>query len=335
MLFKMMLNNKTILITGGTGSFGKAFTSIAFEKFKKIKKIIIFSRDELKQFEMSKYYENSIHFNKIRFFLGDIRDKERLDMAFKDVDIVLHAAALKQVPSSEYNPFETIKTNVFGTQNVVETCIKNNVSKLLSLSTDKASSPINLYGASKLCSDKITVSAENIKGKSKLIPCVVRYGNVMGSRGSIVPILIKNKNKKLIYLTDKEMTRFNISLNAAVDFVLMSLNKANGGEIFVPKLPSYKLVDLAKSISPVAKFKFTGIRPGEKIHEEMISNTESMSSIEFKNYFVILPSFKEYSLEDYIKKNGGKINKNSFNYSSGNNKHFLKINELKKLIKKF
>jgi UDP-N-acetylglucosamine 4,6-dehydratase/5-epimerase len=330
-----MFNNKTILITGGTGSFGKAFTSRAFKKFKKIKKIIIFSRDELKQFEMSKYYENSIHYNKIRFFLGDIRDKERLDMAFKDVDIVLHAAALKQVPSSEYNPFETIKTNVFGTQNVVETCIKNNVSKLLSLSTDKASSPINLYGASKLCSDKITVSAENIKGKSKLIPCVVRYGNVMGSRGSIVPILIKNKNKKLIYLTDKEMTRFNISLNDAVDFVLMSLKKAKGGEIFVPKLPSYKLVELAKSISPNAKFRFTGVRPGEKIHEEMISKTESMSSIEFKNYFVILPSFKEYSLEDYIKKNGGKINKNSFNYSSGNNKHFLKINELKKLIKKF
>jgi len=324
------LKNKTILITGGTGSFGHEAVKFLTSNCK-LKKIIIFSRDENKQYEMQKKFKD----RNLRFFLGDIRDKERLDMAFKDVDIVLHAAALKQVPLSEYNPFETIKTNVFGTQNVVETCIKNNVSKLLSLSTDKASSPINLYGASKLCSDKITVSTENIKGKSKLIPCVVRYGNVMGSRGSIVPILIKNKNKKLIFLTDKEMTRFNISLNDAVDFVLMSLKKAKGGEIFVPKLPSYKLVELAKSISPNAKFRFTGVRPGEKIHEEMISKTESMSSIEFKNYFVILPSFKEYSLEDYVKKNGGKINKSSFNYSSGNNKHFLKINELKKLIKKF
>ena len=328
-----MLNNKTILITGGTGSFGKAFTSHVLKKYKKIKKIIIFSRDELKQFEMGKIYENTKYFEKLRFFLGDIRDRERLEMAFRDVDIVIHAAALKQVPSSEYNPFETIKTNVFGTQNVVETCIKHNISSLLSLSTDKASSPINLYGATKLCSDKITVSSENIKGKSKVVSCVVRYGNVMASRGSVIPMLMKKKNHKYIELTDKKMTRFNISLDEAVKFVLMCLKKAKSGEIFVPKLPSYKLIDLAKTIAPKSKFKFTGVRPGEKIHEEMISYTESMSTIEYDKYYVILPSFREYTLKSYTVKNGGKISKNQFSYRSNLNNKFLKISEIKKLIK--
>ncbi len=329
-----MFENKTILITGGTGSFGKRFTNILLSRYKKIKKLIIFSRDELKQFEMSNYYKTSLNFKKLRFFIGDIRDKQRLDMALRDVDIVVHAAALKHVPSSEYNPFETIKTNVIGTQNVIESCIENNVSNLVSLSTDKASSPVNLYGASKLVADKIAVGAEYIKGKTKMISAVVRYGNVMASRGSIIPILLKKKNQKIIKLTDKDMTRFNISLDEAIELVLLSLKKAKGGEIFVPKLNSYRLIDLAKAIAPKAKLLFSGIRPGEKIHEEMISFTESANTIEYNKYFIILPSFREYSIAEYVKKNGGKKVVNRFSYSSNTNKNFLKIPEIKKIVAK-
>ena len=329
-----MFENKTILITGGTGSFGKRFTNILLSRYKKIKKLIIFSRDELKQFEMSNYYKTSLNFKKLRFFIGDIRDKQRLDMALRDVDIVVHAAALKHVPSSEYNPFETIKTNVIGTQNVIESCIENNVSNLVSLSTDKASSPVNLYGASKLVADKIAVGAEYIKGKTKMISAVVRYGNVMASRGSIIPILLKKKNQKIIKLTDKDMTRFNISLDEAIELVLLSLKKAKGGEIFVPKLNSYRLIDLAKAIAPKAKLLFSGIRPGEKIHEEMISFTESANTIEYNKYFIILPSFREYSIAEYVKKNGGKKVVNRFSYSSNTNKNFLKIPDIKKIVAK-
>tara|TARA_B100001063_G_C16684694_1_gene513696 strand:- start:61 stop:1053 length:993 start_codon:yes stop_codon:yes gene_type:complete len=327
-----MFENKTILITGGTGSFGRRFTHLMLKRYKKIKKLIIFSRDELKQFEMSNQYKTSPYFDKLRFFIGDIRDKQRLDMALRDVDVVIHAAALKHVPSSEYNPFETIKTNVLGTQNVIESCIDNNVSNLVSLSTDKASSPVNLYGASKLLADKIAVGAEYIKGNTKVVSAVVRYGNVMASRGSIIPILMKQKNKNNIKLTDKEMTRFNISLDDAIELVLLSLKKAKGGEIFVPKLKSYRLLDLAKAIAPKAKFSFTGIRPGEKIHEEMISFTESANTIEYNNYFIILPSFREYKISDYIKKNGGKKVIKRFSYSSDANRNFLKIPEIKKII---
>jgi UDP-N-acetylglucosamine 4,6-dehydratase (inverting) len=327
-----MFKNKTILITGGTGSFGRKFTLTVLKKFKDIKKLIIFSRDELKQFEMSNQYKDTNYINKLRFFIGDIRDRQRLDMALRDVDVVIHAAALKHVPSSEYNPFETIKTNVIGTQNVIESCIENNVSKLISLSTDKASSPVNLYGASKLLADKISVSTEYIKGKTKITSAVVRYGNVMASRGSIIPILLSKKNQKIINLTDKNMTRFNISLDEAIDLVLVSLKKASGGEIFVPKLKSYRLIDVAKSIAPNAKLNFTGLRPGEKIHEEMISFTESANTIDYKNYFVILPSFRDYKITDYIKKNGGKKIANRFSYSSDKNKEYLTIRELKKLI---
>ena len=330
-----MFKNKTILITGGTGSFGKKFTEIVLKKFSNFKKLIIFSRDELKQFEMSNYYVSNKNFKKLRFFLGDIRDKDRLNMALRDVDIVIHAAALKHVPSSEYNPFETVKTNVIGTQNIVETCITNKVEKLITLSTDKASSPINLYGASKLLADKLTVGATYIKGKSKLITSVVRYGNVMASRGSIIPILLKKKNEKIIKLTDKNMTRFNISLDEAIDLVLLALKNAKGGEIFVPKLSSYRLIELAKAIVPNAKFEFTGIRPGEKIHEEMISYSESANTIEYKNHYVILPSFREYILDYYIKKmKGGKKIRKQFSYSSENNKKFLKVHEIKKIISK-
>ncbi len=328
-----MFKNKIILITGGTASFGKEFASLILEKFSNIKKLIIFSRDELKQFEMMNEFKNKKNSHKLRFFLGDIRDRERLDVAFQDVDIVIHAAALKQVPSSEYNPFETIKTNVFGTQNVVEACVKNNVYKIISLSTDKASSPINLYGASKLVADKLAVGLQNIKGKKcRTISAVVRYGNVMASRGSIIPILIKKSKEKKIFLTDKNMTRFNISLREAVDLVIYALKASKGGEIFVPKLSSYKLIDLAKAIVPKASFSFTGARPGEKIHEEMISFTESANTIEFKNHYIILPSFRDYAIQSYIKKNGGKKIRKNFSYSSDKNHKFLTINEIKKIV---
>ena len=330
-----MFKNKTILVTGGTGSFGKKFTEIILKKFPNLKKLIIFSRDELKQFEMANSYRSHQNYKKLRFFLGDVRDKDRLSAALRDVDIVIHAAALKHVPSSEYNPFETIKTNVLGTQNIVETCISNKVQKLISLSTDKASSPVNLYGASKLLADKIAVGGDFIKGKSKLVSSVVRYGNVMASRGSIIPLLLSKKNEKKIKLTDKNMTRFNISLDQAIELVLYALRYAKGGEIFVPKLASYRLIDLAKAIVPKAKIEFTGIRPGEKIHEEMVSFTESANTIEYLNHYVILPSFREYSLNDYIKKmKGGKKIKKQFSYSSDANKKFLKNSEIKKIISK-
>ena len=330
-----MFKNKTILVTGGTGSFGKKFTEIILKKFPNLKKLIIFSRDELKQFEMANSYRSHQNYKKLRFFLGDVRDKDRLSAALRDVDIVIHAAALKHVPSSEYNPFETIKTNVLGTQNIVETCISNKVQKLISLSTDKASSPVNLYGASKLLADKIAVGGDFIKGKSKLVSSVVRYGNVMASRGSIIPLLLSKKNEKKIKLTDKNMTRFNISLDQAIELVLYVLKYAKGGEIFVPKLASYRLIDLAKAIVPKAKIEFTGIRPGEKIHEEMVSFTESANTIEYLNHYVILPSFREYSLNDYIKKmKGGKKIKKQFSYSSDANKKFLKNSEIKKIISK-
>ena len=327
-----MFQNKTILITGGTGSFGKKFISVVLKKYKNVKKIIVFSRDELKQFDMTQHYINSPNFNKLRFFLGDIRDKSRLNMAFEDVDIVIHAAAFKQVPSSEYNPLETIKTNVFGTQNVVESCIDNKVEQLISLSTDKASSPVNLYGATKLLADKLTVGAQNFKGKKKFISCVVRYGNVMASRGSIIPILFKKRNEKNIDLTHDKMTRFNISLLEAVNLVLLAIKDGRGGEIFVPKLPSYRLVDLARTISPKAKLRFKGIRPGEKIHEEMISYSESLNTVEYPNHYVMLPSFKDYSIDTYIKRNGGKKIKKQFSYTSDKNQNFLTINQLKKII---
>ena len=327
-----MLNNKTLLITGGTGSFGKAFTSAILKKYKKIRKIIIFSRDELKQFEMMKYYEKKPFFEKMRFFLGDIRERSRLSSAFQNVDIVIHAAALKHVPASEYNPFEFIKTNIIGTNNVVEACLENNVKKLIALSTDKASSPINLYGATKLCSDKIVVTANNIKGNSDLVSSVVRYGNVMASRGSIIPLLLKNRQKKIIELTDKKMTRFNISLKEAIELVFLSLNKSKGGEIFVPKIPSYRLIDLAKAICPRSNFKFTGLRPGEKIHEEMISENESLNTIEHKNYYVILQHGSKKYFDKYKKLNGGNRIKNLFSYNSKNNKKFLTIKEIKKII---
>ena len=267
------MKNKSILITGGTGSFGKNFIKYIYKKHKNLKKIVVFSRDEWKQHELSN--ELKIEKKKIRFFLGDVRDSNRLITALKGIDIVIHAAALKQVPAAEYNPLEFIKTNISGANNVIEAALKNNVKKVIALSTDKAAAPINLYGATKLCSDKLFSSANLYKGSGKTIFSIVRYGNVFNSRGSVVPLFLKMKKKNLFPVTHENMTRFNITLTESVKMVEWAINHAKGGEIFVPKLKSYKILDLAKVINPKAKINIIGIRPGEKIHEQMITTDDS------------------------------------------------------------
>jgi FlaA1/EpsC-like NDP-sugar epimerase len=295
-----------------------------------LKKIIIFSRDELKQYEMSQNLSVE-KFPNLRYFLGDIREKERLKYAVKDIDIVIHAAALKQVPASEYNPFEFIKTNIIGSQNIIESCIDSNVSQVLALSTDKASSPVNLYGATKLCSDKLFTSAQNIIGKRKLTFSVVRYGNVMFSRGSIIPKLLKEKSLGYFSITDPNMTRFSITLKESVNFVLNSLVLQKGGEIFVPKIPSYRLIDLCKAIDEKSKIKIIGIRQGEKIHEELISNFEAKNTLDLKNFYIILSNFDN---QTHVMGNKIKLNlvNKDFHYTSNNNKNFLDIKTLRKLL---
>ncbi len=324
-----MLNNKVILITGGTGSFGKAFTKSVLERYKKIKKLIIFSRDEFKQYEMKKIFPES-KFKCIRYFLGDVRDLSRLNLAFKEVDYVIHAAALKQVDTAEYNPFEFINTNIIGAQNIIEASLQNNVKKVIALSTDKAAAPINLYGATKLCSDKLFISANNVAGKKKISFSVVRYGNVMNSRGSVIPLFKKSKENGFFNITDKRMTRFNITLSEGVDFVLFALKNSIGYEIFVPKLKSYNILDLAKSISSKVKIKYFGIREGEKINEEMITESDSYNTIESKKFFIILPS-KISTKSKYIKKFKASVIKKPFSYNSLDNPQKLSIKELKKL----
>ena len=274
-----MLNNKKILITGGTGSFGKEFVKTVTKRYPKIKRLIIFSRDELKQSEMAVDYSKK-KYNYIRFFLGDVRDKERLIRATRGIDLIIHAAALKQVPAAEYNPMEFINTNILGASNVIEAAITCGVKKVIALSTDKAASPINLYGATKLCSDKLFIAANNYAGLGKINFSVVRYGNVMNSRGSVIPLFLKMKKKNELFVTDKNMTRFNLTLSDGVSFVLKCLQMSQGGEIFVPKIPSYKIMDLVKAISTNAKVKFIGRRSGEKIHEEMITKSDSFNSLE-------------------------------------------------------
>jgi len=326
---KNFFKKKNLLITGGTGSFGRAFVQNLLKNKFPLKKIVIFSRDELKQSEMSQDLSVG-RFPNLRYFLGDVRDKERLKYAVKDIDIVVHAAALKQVPASEYNPFEFIKTNIIGAQNIIETCIDANVSNVIALSTDKASSPVNLYGATKLCSDKLFTSAQNIIGKKKLIFSVVRYGNVMFSRGSIIPKLLKEQKLGYFSITDPNMTRFNITLNQSINFVLNCLKDQCGGEIFVPKLPSYRLIDLCKAINEKCKIKLIGIRPGEKIHEELISSLESRNTIEFKDYYIILPNYENRIVES--SKSIIKWAEKNFHYSSEKNKDFLSVKNLNKMI---
>ena len=326
-----MFNNKSILITGGTGSFGNEFVKTILKKYKNPKKLIIYSRDELKQSEMSiRYSETKYKF--IRYFLGDVRDKDRLFTALQGIDFVVHAAALKQVPKAEYNPFEYIKTNIVGAQNLIEACINNKIKKVVALSTDKATAPINLYGATKLCSDKLFIAANNIKGPGGPIFSVVRYGNVLGSRGSLVELLKKSKN--YFGITDTKMTRFNITLSESVKHALWSFKNSPGGDILVPKLKSYRVIDLIKSFNPKLKLKTIGIRPGEKIHEEMITQSDSLNTIELKNYYVVLPNaFSENKIFEtrkfYKKKFKSKNAKKEFSYNSQNNKDFLTIKELK------
>lgn len=325
-----MLKNKVVLITGGTGSFGKVFAEFILYNFN-LKKLIIFSRDELKQYEMSKLSYIKKNKKKIRFFIGDVRDKDRLNTAFNNVDIVIHAAALKQVDTAEYNPFETIKTNVHGAVNVIEASLNNNVKKVLALSTDKAASPINLYGASKLLSDKLFVSANTFRGTKKTSFSVVRYGNVFGSRGSVALNFLENLKSNTLEVTDKNMTRFSITLADAVKFVIECLRKMNGGEIFIPKIPSYKLFDLVKAFSKNAKIKIIGTRPGEKIHEEMITTHDSVNTIDCKNFYVIYSNQKEKNAG--LLRLKGKACPINYSYSSDTNKDFLNIIQLKSLIK--
>ncbi len=324
-----MFKNKIVLVTGGTGSFGKKFCEYLLRDFKP-KKLIIFSRDELKQYEMQKEHFIIRNKKKVRFFIGDVRDKSRLETALNGVNIVVHAAALKQVDTAEYNPFETIKTNVHGAENIIQASLSNKVEKVLALSTDKAASPINLYGASKLLSDKLFISANQYKGSGKTIFSVVRYGNVFASRGSVVLNFLENQKKNLFNVTDKNMTRFSITLEESVEFVFLCLKNMRGSEIFIPKIPSYHLMDLVYAFSDNPKINLIGIRPGEKIHEEMISLFDSPNTIDCKNFFIIYPSQEIKNFRKKIMK--GISCASQFRYSSDTNKHFLKIQDLKKLI---
>ena len=328
-----MFNNKNILITGGTGSFGKKYTKILLEKYKP-NKIIIYSRDELKQYEMSQDYNDRC----MRYFIGDVRDADRLKKAMKDVDFVIHAAALKHVPIAEYNPMECIKTNIYGAQNVIDAALENGVSKIIALSSDKAANPVNLYGATKLASDKLFVAANNLVGTQDTQFSVVRYGNVIGSRGSVVPYFQKllNDGTTFLPITDEKMTRFMITLEDGVNFVLKNFERMQGGEIFVPKIPSMKMVDLADAMAPNLERKIIGIRPGEKLHEIMCPADDSHLTFEFDDHFVIAPTITFTQRRDYDHNILGEMGQKviqGFEYNSGNNKEWLEKDELIKLIK--
>jgi len=328
-----MLNYKSILITGGTGSFGKKFTEVILNKYPDVQRLVIFSRDELKQYEMSILFPEK-KYPQIRFFIGDVRDLARLKRACEGIDLIIHAAALKQVPAAEYNPDEFIKTNIGGAQNVIDAALSTSVNIVIALSTDKAAAPINLYGATKLVSDKLFIAANNIKGNRNLRFSVVRYGNVMGSRGSVIPFFLnKAKNGNALPITNKNMTRFNISLEGGVEMVLWAIQNALGGEIFVPKIPSYKLETIAKAISPTAILEEIGIRPGEKLHEEMITESDSYNTIEFDKYYAILPSnsLKEKYLNHF---NGWEVPK-GFKYNSGTNSMWVDVEEMRQLISQY
>lgn len=327
-----MIKFKSILVTGGTGSFGKAFISRLLNEHKNLKRLVIYSRDEWKQSEMEKEFSCS-RFPFIRYFIGDVRDFERLQRALKNIEVVVHAAALKQVPAAEYNPIEFIKTNIYGAQNLIEAAINQKVKKVIALSTDKASAPINLYGATKLCSDKLFIAANNYSG-TDISFSICRYGNVMGTRGSVIPHFLEESKNKTLSITDKRMTRFNITLEQSIDLVLYAINNSVGREIFVPKIPSYKILDLAKAIGPSCKIIYKGIRPGEKIHEELVSYDDSFNSLENKKYYIILPKLKDKEIQRLAKIfSAKKINK-AMTYNSQFNEKFLSVNEIRELIKK-
>jgi UDP-N-acetylglucosamine 4,6-dehydratase (inverting) len=326
-----MLNDKSVLITGGTGSLGKELTKTILQKWPHIKRLVIYSRDEQKQFQMAQEF-SEIKYPCIRYFIGDVRDHERLKRAFVGVDYVIHAAAMKHVHIAEYNPDECVKTNIGGAENVIKATLETSVSKVVALSTDKACAPINLYGATKLTSDKLFIAANNIKGHRDIKFSVVRYGNVMGSNGSVIPFFLNKKKEGVLPITDKNMTRFNISLKEGVDMVLHALETAWGGELFVPKIPSYKITDVAKAVGPECEHKITGIRPGEKIHEEMITSSDSFTTYDLGKYYVILPQVPIWKLENYIKNFNAKLVPEGFNYTSGANTQWETVDSLRKLI---
>lgn len=326
-----MLSQKSILVTGGTGSFGKAFVKTVLERFPDVRRLVVFSRDELKQYEMEQQFSLARH-RALRYFIGDVRDADRLRRAMEGIDVVVHAAALKQVPAAEYNPFECIKTNVLGAQNVIEACLDTAVQRVVALSTDKAAAPVNLYGATKLCSDKLFTAANNIRGHRDLRFSVVRYGNVLGSRGSVVPFFLERRKSGVLPITDPAMTRFNISLQQGVDLVLWALENARGGEIFVPKIPSYRITDVARAIGPDCEHPVVGIRPGEKIHEEMLTASDSFNTVDLGKYFAILPAGGMHTVQSYCQAHGGQPVSPGFAYNSGSNPDFLSVAQLQALV---
>jgi UDP-N-acetylglucosamine 4,6-dehydratase/5-epimerase len=328
-----MLNNKSILITGGTGSLGKQLTKRIFQQWPNVKRLVIFSRDEQKQFQMAQEYPETTY-KAIRYFIGDVRDKDRLKRAMEGIDIVIHAAAMKHVPIAEYNPDEAVKTNIIGAQNVIDACLSSNVEKVVALSTDKAAAPINLYGATKLASDKLFIAANNIKGLRNIRFSVVRYGNVMGSNGSVIPFFIEKKKTGKLPITDTNMTRFNISLDGGVDMVFHAIEHAWGGEIFVPKIPSYKIMDVANAIGPDCEKVEVGIRPGEKLHEEMITTSDSFFTYDLGKYYVILTSQPIFNTKEFIDTFKAVKVPQGFSYNSGQNEQWETVESIRLLIQK-
>jgi len=331
------LNNKSVLITGGTGSFGKMFTKLILERSPNVNRLVIFSRDEQKHFQMAQEFSED-KYPQIRYFIGDVRDERRLETAFEDIDVVIHAAAMKHVHLAEYNPMECVKTNINGAENVINAALKTGVQNVVALSTDKAAAPINLYGATKLTSDKLFIAANNIKGKRDIKFSVVRYGNVMGSNGSVMPFFLNQKKSGATFLpiTDDKMTRFNISLEDGCEMVFYAIDKAWGGEVFVPKIPSYKILDVAKAIAPDLEHRIVGIRPGEKLHEEMITASDSYNTVDLGKYYAILPQkspYSKYTKEEYKKAFNGIDVKEGFAYTSGNNKEWETVESLRELVK--
>jgi UDP-N-acetylglucosamine 4,6-dehydratase/5-epimerase len=325
------LNGKSLLITGGTGSFGKEFTKTIFKKWPAVKRLVIYSRDEQKQFNMAMEFPEKTY-PAIRYFIGDVRDYVRLKRAFEGIDYVIHAAAMKHVHIAEYNPDECVKTNIGGAENVIRAALETNVTKVVALSTDKACAPINLYGATKLASDKLFIAANNIRGHKDIVFSVVRYGNVMGSNGSVIPFFLKKKNEGVIPITDPNMTRFNISLEDGVQMVMHALETAWGGELFVPKIPSYKITEVAKAIGPNCKHEVIGIRPGEKVHEEMITASDAFTTYDLGKYYVILPQVPIWNMDEFIKKFNAVRVPEGFNYSSGQNTDWVNAEQLRSLI---
>jgi len=327
-----MNSSQSIFITGGTGSFGKAFVRSVLRRHPDIKRLVIFSRDELKQYEMAQEFSPE-DYPGLRYFLGDMRDEARLKRALEGIDTVIHAAALKQVPAAEYNPFEFIKTNIIGAQNLVEACLDNEVERVVALSTDKAAAPVNLYGATKLCSDKLFTAANNIKGTRDLRFSVVRYGNVMGSRGSVIPFFLEKRKTGVLPITDPAMTRFNITLQEGVDMVLWALENGQGGEIFVPKIPSYRILDVAEAVGPDCRHEVSGIRPGEKIHEEMITSSDSFYTVDLGDYYAVLSPTGKHDVAAYCEDFGATPVEPGYAYNSGANPDFLTVEQLRALIR--